>query len=83
MGGELSMDARREITRSLAKKYAAAAKKEKGLILDHVTATTGWSRANARRQLVAVVVEEMGLREGRPEDNQSSKAGTEMFVPCR
>jgi hypothetical protein len=54
MGGELSMDARREITRSLAKKYAAAAKKEKGLILDHVTATTGWSRANARRQLVAV-----------------------------
>lgn len=49
----MSMGARREITRGMAVEYAKASKGEKGVLLDHLCAAMGWSRANARRQLVA------------------------------
>lgn len=49
--GELSMEARREITKKQGLEYVRAGKKRKGEILDVVMAVTGWSRANARRQL--------------------------------
>lgn len=55
MGSELSMATRREITKQYARKYASASKKERGRLLDSLVATTGWSRANARRQLKAAV----------------------------
>lgn len=45
MGQSLTMSARLEIT----KKHAKASKKAKGVMLDQLVATTGWSRANARR----------------------------------
>jgi hypothetical protein len=47
------MQSRAEITGQFAHQYVVSAKKEKGLILDGVVAVTGWSRDNARRQLVA------------------------------
>lgn len=47
------MSARREITKKYAAEYAAASKKAKGVMLDQLVATTGWSRANARRALTA------------------------------
>lgn len=53
MGQSLSMSARREITKKHAAVYAKASKKAKGVMLDQLVATTGWSRANARRALTA------------------------------
>ena len=47
------MSARREITRKYAREYASASKKVRGRLLDELVATTGWSRANARRQVAA------------------------------
>lgn len=49
------MSARREITKKYADEYAKASKKAKGVMLDHLIATTGWSRANARRQVSAAL----------------------------
>jgi hypothetical protein len=53
MGQSLSMSTRREITKKNAAEYAHASKKAKGVLLDQLVATTGWSRANARRALTA------------------------------
>ena len=47
------MSARREITKKHAAEYAKASKKSKGVMLDQLVTTTGWSRANARRALTA------------------------------
>lgn len=49
----MSMSARREITKKHAAEYRQASKKAKGVMLDQLVATTGWSRANARRALTA------------------------------
>ncbi|MEO6942320.1 MAG: transposase family protein [Terrimesophilobacter sp.] len=53
MSSELSLSARREITKKEARAYASAGKKAKGQVLDRLMAEVGWSRANARRQLAA------------------------------
>lgn len=53
MGQSLSMSTRREITKKHAAEYRYASKKAKGVLLDQLVATTGWSRANARRALTA------------------------------
>jgi hypothetical protein len=42
---------RQELTKSKARQYQAASKKEKGVMLDRLCEDTGWSRDNARRQL--------------------------------
>lgn len=47
------MSTRHEITKKYARSYAAAAKKDKGRMLDELVGVTGWSRANARRAIVA------------------------------
>ena len=49
------MSARREITKKHAAEYAKASKTAKGVMLDRLVLTTGWSRANARRALTAAV----------------------------
>lgn len=49
------MNTRKEITNKYAIEYKRASKKVKGAMLDHVVATIGWSRANARRALVAAL----------------------------
>lgn len=49
------MSARREITNKHAAEYAGAPKKAKGVMLDQLVATTGWSRANARRALTVAL----------------------------
>ncbi len=51
--GSLSMATKREITRKYAREYAPACRKTRGRMLDELVATTGWSRANARRQFRA------------------------------
>lgn len=56
MGSELSMAARAEITARYARAYRGASRADKGRMLDEVVAVTGWSRANARRRLVAAAV---------------------------
>jgi hypothetical protein len=47
----LSMNTRHQIVKGFAKEYAKATKREKGILLDYLCASTGWSRANARRRL--------------------------------
>lgn len=49
----LSMATKREITKKYAREYAKASKKTRGRMLDELVAATGWSRANARRQVSA------------------------------
>jgi hypothetical protein len=51
MKDRLSQMSKKAITRRIRYEYRVATKKEKGEILDHVCATIGWSRDNARRQL--------------------------------
>jgi len=53
------MPSRAEITTRYAKAYAAA-KKDKGAILDQVVEVTGWSRDNARRRLTAAATRPPG-----------------------
>lgn len=45
------LDIRAQVADAYARSYADARKKTKSLILDEVTALTGWSRDNARRRL--------------------------------
>jgi len=45
------MATKREITKKYAREYAKASKKTRGRLLDELVASTGWSRANARRQV--------------------------------
>ena len=56
MGQRLSVATKKEITKKFALEYGRASKKAKGRMLDEVSATMGWSRANARRQLKAAAV---------------------------
>jgi hypothetical protein len=50
----LSMSARGEITKKHAAEYQRESKKAQCVMLNHLVATTGWSRANARWELTAV-----------------------------
>lgn len=52
MGSVLSMGARREVTKKLAREYAAASKSRKGELLDDLVSATDWPRANARGRSV-------------------------------
>jgi hypothetical protein len=53
MGQKLSISARREITKKQSAEYWGAGKKAKGVMLDQLVATTGWSRVNAMCSLTA------------------------------
>lgn len=53
MGSDLSMATKVEITKKYARAYARVSNKERGRLLDEVTAITDWSRDNARRRLSA------------------------------
>ena len=57
--GSLSLATKREITKKYAREYATVSKKMRGRMLDELVATTGWPRANARRQVGAA-----GVRRG-------------------
>ncbi|MGZ9086849.1 MAG: hypothetical protein ACXW3R_15245 [Rhodoplanes sp.] len=50
----ISMGARREVVWAVAQRYGAAGRREKGRILDELTATTGWHRKHAVRALSAL-----------------------------
>jgi hypothetical protein len=52
MDQRLSMATKAEITKKHAAQYAKTSRKAKGVMLDQLVATTGWSRANARRALM-------------------------------
>jgi hypothetical protein len=54
MAGKISMGARREVLAVVAQRYLSAGRREKGRILDELTATTGWHRKHAVRALAAV-----------------------------
>ena len=54
------MGARREVVWAVAQRYVAAGRREKGRILDELTATTGWHRKHAVRALSAVAASRTG-----------------------
>ena len=54
MARRISMGARREVVWAVAERYGAAGRREKGRILDELTAATGWHRKHAVRALSAV-----------------------------
>lgn len=51
MADGISMGARREVLAAVAYRYRAAGRREKGRILDELTATMGWHRKHALRAL--------------------------------
>jgi Integrase core domain len=51
MAGKISMGARREVLAAVAERYRTAGRRQKGRILDELTATTGWHRKHAVRAL--------------------------------
>jgi hypothetical protein len=53
MVDRLWMSASREFRKKHAAEYGNASKNVEGVMLDQVVATTGWSRANARRAMTA------------------------------
>src|SRR5215467_13943432 len=60
MARRISMGARREVVWAVAERYRAAGRREKGRILDELTATTGWHRKHAVRALSAVAASRTG-----------------------
>jgi len=53
MARRISMGARREVVWAVGERYGSARRREKGRILDELTATTGWHRKHAVRALSA------------------------------
>jgi hypothetical protein len=53
MAGNISMGARREVVSAVVERYRSAGRREKGRILDELTAVTGWHRKHAVRALRA------------------------------
>ncbi len=53
MADGISMGARREVVAAVTERYALAGRREKGRILDELTAVTGWHRKHAVRALSA------------------------------
>jgi len=66
MARRISMGARREVVWAVAERYAAAGRREKGCILDELTATTGWHRKHAVRALSGVAARRTGQVRRRP-----------------
>src|SRR4249919_2131346 len=53
MARRISMGARREVVWAVGERYGSSRRREKGRILDELTATTGWHRKHAVRALSA------------------------------
>lgn len=62
------MNARREVTKAMAKRYASASKLEKQVILDELCKITFWHRDNARKAL------RMALKAPRPKPARKARA---------
>ena len=59
------MKTRKAVTKQVARRYKKAKKKDKGIILDEFTATTGYNRSYATRL----------LRRGAPAKRKKGKRG--------
>ena len=66
------MGARRELVRAVAERYGSARRREKGRILDELTATTGWHRKHAVRALSAVAASWKGRQQSCEETPRTS-----------
>ena len=72
MAGRISMGARREVLAAVAERYRSAGRREKGRILDELTATTGWHRKHAVRALSAVAASRTGRLQSGEETTASA-----------
>lgn len=76
----LTMGQRKAVTRATARRYGAASKAAKSVILDELCATTGWHRDHARRAL------RMALEPPRPMQPRAPRTpryGEDVLVPLR
>ena len=55
----LWMKTRQQIVRGFASEYAKGTKCQKGVILDYLCASKGWSKPNARRRLATEATKKM------------------------
>ena len=77
MADGISMGARREVVAAVAERYALAGRREKGRILDELTAVTGWHRKHAVRTLSAsrsLRSEEAAAQGDRPATDEAQAA---------
>jgi hypothetical protein len=51
----LQMAERKAVTKQMARRYAKASRKDKGVMLDELCALTGWTRRHARRALAEAI----------------------------
>jgi hypothetical protein len=79
--GSLSMSTKREVTKKYAPEYGSASTKTRGRMLDELVATTGWSRANARRQVTAAGKRCGPQRAVKPTDRTGATLGEEAHDP--
>jgi len=81
MAGKISMGARREVLAVVAERYRTAERREKGRILDELTATTGWHRKHAVRALSGKRPEEEAARPRRRKYDDIRDALTALWEP--
>jgi hypothetical protein len=81
MADGISMGARREVLAAVAYRYRAAGRREKGRILDELTATTGWHRKHAVRALSQRVAAR--ARSGSIDAAVASAVGDDDSLPRR
>jgi hypothetical protein len=77
MADGISMGARREVVAAVAERHALAGRREKGRILDELTAVTGWHRKHAVRTLSAsrsLRSEEAAAQGDRPATDEAPAA---------
>jgi hypothetical protein len=79
MGG-LTMSQRQAVTKQTAKRYRAASKAGKAVILDELCATTGWHRDHARKALRTALRPEPARAPRRP---RPPLYGEEVLAPLR
>jgi hypothetical protein len=61
----LTLSQRKAVTKTIARRYRAGSKQEKGRILNELCATTGWHRSHARKALAAALKPQV-VRPRRP-----------------
>src|ERR1700729_17702 len=78
MARKISMGARREVLTAVAERYRTAGQRQKGPILDELTATTGWHRKHAVRALSGCIAKRS---DGKPSSATEAANASKVTPP--